>query len=144
MMKYSLLLLLFLGCASDPVSTPAPIPKPAPTHTPVPPSAKSPSYYQGYAVSSQFNTVTHTFQRAAGDSVTAQIRVVEADDEIHATVSITNGDKPFEVFLFLHNGYYIGSDSISYAYFSGDYNTIVWGQRSADSGNLYQTIYASR
>ncbi len=142
-MKYSFLLLFLFGCASDPASVPFLAPKVASVPV-IPPSANNPGFYQGYAVASQFNSATHSFQRAAADSTNAQIRVVEADNEIKATISINSEDRPYDVFLFLHNGYYIGNDSISYAYFSADYNTIVWGRKSPDDGNIYKTVYATR
>jgi len=100
--------------------------------------------YQGYAVMSKFDYATHSFQRIGTDSIPAQIRAGVADGEIKATVSVNDESRPYDVFLFCKGGYYLGNDSTSYAYFSKDYNTIVWGSPSDSDPGLYKTVYATR
>ena len=93
---------------------------------------------------SRWNCVTHTFQRSACDSVPAQITAGVDINEIRATVSINNEGRPLDVFLFCQKGYYLGNDSTSYAYFSADYNSLVWGAPVEGNPNMYRTVYANR
>jgi len=141
MKKYLFLLVCIIGCSSAPS---APTTEPTTAPVPVPPTAAKPGFYQGYTVLSRFDCTTHRFQRIAADSVPAQITVAVSEDEIRATVSIDGEDRPLDVFLFSQNGYYLGNDSTSYAYFSKDYNSIAWGSQSPSDPTLYKTVYASR
>jgi len=144
MKKYLFLLVCCIGCSSNPSTAPVAEPSPGQILVPVPPSTTKPAFYQGYAVISKFNCSTHTFEPVGNDSIPAQIRAGVADGEIKATVSVNDEERPYDVFLFCKGGYYLGNDSTSYAYFSKDYNSIVWGSPSESEPGLYKTIYASR
>lgn len=131
MKKFSLLLLFFCGCVSNSVNGPVYPVHQAVGHT-----------YQGSAIASQWNPNRNTFERACTDSIGAQIRIISTGTELRATVSINGNDRPFDVFLFpAKGGYYIGNDSLSFAYFSSDSSSITWGR--TESGVLYNSIYAT-
>ncbi|MEP7235941.1 MAG: hypothetical protein ABI778_11660, partial [Ignavibacteriota bacterium] len=144
-MKKSLLLLLFcIGCSQAPTNAPVSVSQPTQIPDPTAPTTDNPAYYEGYAVISKFDEVTHTFQAIGQDSVPAQIRAGVADGEIKATVSVNDESRPYNVFLFCKGGYYLGNDKTSYAYFSKDYKTLVWGSPTPGDPTLFKTIYANR